>query len=123
MQIHLEANESHTIEAYTDSAIQICSVTYDSSVIVSAKEIITDLTINTIKEVDLDLINVLARMKPKVIIIGHQQAGQWLNPEMASTLSKQGIGVECMSIGAACRTFNVLLSEGREVVAAFIFSA
>ena len=36
-------------------------------------------------------------------------------------LSKQRIGIECMSIGAASRTFNVLLGEGRRVVAGIIF--
>jgi uncharacterized protein len=35
-------------------------------------------------------------------------------------LQTQGIGVEVMNTDAACRTFNVLLSEGRRVVAALI---
>ena len=38
-----------------------------------------------------------------------------------SLLSQQRIGIECMSIGAACRTYNILLSEHRAVVAGFIF--
>ncbi|HAU0934786.1 TPA: hypothetical protein JBH70_12550, partial [Legionella pneumophila] len=55
------------------------------------------------------------------IIIGHLQTGKTLPVTLISQLSQKRIGIECMSIGAACRTYNVLLSEHRAVVAGFIF--
>jgi len=41
-------------------------------------------------------------------------------PTIAETLSEWGIAVDYMATGAACRTFNVLQAEGRQVAAALI---
>lgn len=62
------------------------------------------------------------QVKPEIIIIGHENPGKFPPMEFMSHLSQLQIGMECMSIGAACRTYNVLLSENRAVVAGFIMS-
>jgi uncharacterized protein len=41
-------------------------------------------------------------------------------PALRAALRGAGIAVEPMDTGAACRTFNVLLAEGRRVAAALI---
>jgi uncharacterized protein len=35
-------------------------------------------------------------------------------------LAEKGIAIECMSTAAACRTYNILMSEGRQVMAALM---
>ena len=44
-------------------------------------------------------------------------------PSLYRTLNERQIGVEVMDIGALCRTFNILASEGRRVVAAIVSSS
>ena len=122
MHINLEAADNHAIEAYSDHQIQVNSIVYERSLILSKEEIITDLVIKNIHDVDESYLELLLQFKPEVIIIGHEQIGQFLPMSMMSQLSQQRIGVECMSIGAACRTYNVLLGESRAVVSGFIFS-
>lgn len=42
------------------------------------------------------------------------------HPRLTAALTNAGIGVEVMDTGAACRTYNVLLSEDRRVLAAVL---
>ena len=120
MHINLEAAELHAIQAYTDHSIQINSILYEQSLIVSKEEIITDVTIKNIQAINEYYLNLLLQFNPEIILIGHEQIGKFPPVSILSQLSQQRIGIECMSIGAACRTYNVLLGEQRAVVAGFI---
>lgn len=44
----------------------------------------------------------------------------FLLPPLMQALKKRGLSVECMDTGAACRTYNVLMAEGRRVAAALL---
>jgi uncharacterized protein len=120
MHIILEATEHNTIQAYSDNQIQINSIVYERSLIVSKEEIITDLAIKDIRNIDEHYLQQLMKFNPEVIIIGHKDTGKFPPMELISQLSQNRIGIEYMSIGAACRTYNILLGEQRTVVAGFI---
>ncbi|MBN9229275.1 MAG: hypothetical protein BGO90_05185 [Legionella sp. 40-6] len=120
MNINLEATEAHAIQAYSDSQIQINAITYERSLIVSKEEIIPNLQVTHIRDIDEHEVQQLLKIKPEVIIIGHKNTGEFINPRLVHQLGSLGIGVECMNLGAACRTYNVLLSEERAVTALFI---
>ncbi|CEK10699.1 MTH938/NDUFAF3 family protein [Legionella hackeliae] len=121
MHINLEANDKHTIQAYSEKMLQIDSAVYNQSLIVSSHEIITDWAIKTINDLNEDTLWPLLKYQPKIILLGHNQQGRFASPLLVDMLAKKGIGLECMSIGAACRTFNVLLSEQREITLGIIF--
>jgi uncharacterized protein len=55
-----------------------------------------------------------------VLIIGCMRTPQPVPAALRTALRGQGIGCDAMDTGAACRTYNVLLSEGRRVAAALI---
>ncbi|MEO1153406.1 MAG: Mth938-like domain-containing protein [Pseudomonadota bacterium] len=55
-----------------------------------------------------------------VIFVGTGAEIAHIPPAFRTTLEEAGIGVEIMSSPAACRTYNVLLSEGRRVALALI---
>jgi len=120
MHINLEAADDHSIQAYSDNEIRVNSVTYQKSVIVSSREIISDWAIDNIFQLNEESLEPLLRHTPNIIVIGHKQQGKFPPPSAFELLSKKRVGLECMSIGAACRTFNVLLSEQREVVLGII---
>ena len=123
MNIHLEPNNAHAIEAYSHSKIQINSQIYSESLIVSSKEIITSLPFLSIQELNSDFLTLLIRHRPQIIIIGHNNPGQFPSREFMTDLARAGTGFEFMDHGAAARTYNVLLNENRDVVAGFIFGA
>jgi len=63
----------------------------------------------------------LAEMKPELVIFGSGSRIRFAKPALLRPLIDARIGVETMDTPAACRTYNVLLAEGRTVVAALLF--
>jgi uncharacterized protein len=63
-----------------------------------------------------DLADLIAA-KPEVIIFGTGWQARLPPRELVFALARQGIGFEMMDTPAACRTFNVLVSEDRDVAA------
>ncbi len=121
MQIQLEAHETHTIQAYSDTEIKINHILYHSNLILSRHTLITPWIIQETSQTSTQLLD----LNPEVIILGTHTPDKLRRLESIQTLIQQlcekQIGVECMTLDAACRTFNILLSEHRQVVAGFIF--
>jgi uncharacterized protein len=63
----------------------------------------------------------LAALKPELVIFGSGLRLRFVKPALLRPLFDARIGVETMDSAAACRTYNVLLAEGRAVIAALIF--
>ena len=58
--------------------------------------------------------------KPELVILGTGPKLRFVSPALYRSLIQAGIGLETMDLGAACRTYNVLASEGRAVLAALL---
>lgn len=115
MQINQEAADDNSIQAYSGHELKINSELYQSSLILSRHEIIA-WPITSIEQLDEKSLELLLRHDPKIVLIGHNQQGKLAPVSIIQELAKRQIGLETMSIGAACRTFNLLLNEHREVV-------
>ena len=63
----------------------------------------------------------LAELKPELVIFGSGSRIRFAHPALLRALIERRIGVETMDTAAACRTYNVLLAEGRSVLAALLF--
>ena len=121
MHINKESQDPHTISSYSDKSIMISQKIYTQSIIISTTTLINPWHITHILDItSLDITQMLA-LNPEIIILGHLQLNLAFPLELRQILAQQKVGIECMSIGAASRTFNVLLSEKRRVVAAMIF--
>jgi uncharacterized protein len=66
---------------------------------------------------DFDAVLALA---PELVIFGSGPRQKFVSPALMRALIDRRIGVETMDTPAACRTYNVLVSEGRAVVAALL---
>ncbi len=62
----------------------------------------------------------LLTLKPELVIFGSGVKLQFVSPALYRTLIERRVGIETMDTAAACRTYNVLASEGRCVVAALL---
>jgi uncharacterized protein len=58
---------------------------------------------------------------PELVIFGSGSRLRFVKPALLKALYERRIGVETMDTAAACRTYNVLLAEGRTVLAALLF--
>ena len=59
-------------------------------------------------------------LRPELVILGSGPLLRFVPAQLLRPLIERRIGVETMDTPAACRTFNVLVSEGRAVVAALL---
>ncbi|MFM2434600.1 MAG: hypothetical protein RL063_579, partial [Pseudomonadota bacterium] len=62
----------------------------------------------------------IAFFKPDVVLLGTGTRHQFIHPKLILSLNKAGISLECMTTHAACRTYNILMTEGRNVAAALL---
>ena len=120
MQINLERPDQNSIQSYSNNKVVIDDKTYQTSIIVSSKTVESDWQIEDIQKMTEQDVEKIMQHAPEIVIVGHQKLGQFPDDSVRFLFANQGVGFECMDIGAACRTFNVLLSEFRNVVLALI---
>lgn len=119
MQINCEAHEQHSIQAYNAKGVQINNQWYEESIIVHPAGV-RPWPVHQLHELNEELLSPLLHHQPKIILIGHDKTRQTLPLSLLSWLSQQKVGLEVMALDAAYRTFNVLLSENREVILGII---
>lgn len=69
-----------------------------------------------------DHFNQLARLTPELVLLGTGARQRFPSPRLHAGLIAARIGLETMDTGAACRTYNILASEGRQVLAALLIA-
>ncbi|MCE3043883.1 Mth938-like domain-containing protein [Legionella sp. 16cNR16C] len=122
MHLHLESADKFAVQAYSDSEVKIDGEIYQHNLIASAQGVLTDWPVTRISEMIIQSLNSFLAVQPEIIIIGHTESGKLPSPAIFELLSQKRIGLESMSIGAACRTYNVLLSEQRRVALGIILN-
>lgn len=121
MQITRESDANHSVQAYNDHSIQINGQIYTKSLILSADALMTDWAVTDPGQITIESLSLLLASNPKIILIGHQ-SGQTLALSVLEKLQALHVSCEILNLPAALRTWNVLLSEEREVVLGVIFS-
>ncbi len=92
-----------------------------NSVLVPWNADVVDWPVHDFTNLDPTHFEVIARLKPELVVFGSGARIRFLRPAVLRPLIEARIGVETMDTAAACRTYNVLLAEGRAVVAALLF--
>jgi uncharacterized protein len=107
--------DAQVIQSYGAGGFRIGNVEYHSAVLV-----MPTATVGWNGELSLaELEPLFATIPlPEVLLIGTGARHEMIAPALRATLKSREIGVDTMDTGAACRTFNILLSEGRRVAAA-----
>jgi uncharacterized protein len=59
-------------------------------------------------------------LRPELVILGTGATLRFPHPKLTSVLAAHAIGFEAMDTKAACRTYNILVAESRQVVAAVL---
>jgi len=93
-----------------------------ASAIITPEKLISDWRPQSMKELTEDDLEVLSDLQPELVILGTGK--QIIFPDQSYTLPlmRQGIGVEVMNTAAACRTYNFLMADGRQVLAALFMA-
>jgi uncharacterized protein len=106
-----------TVRSYARGEINIAGQTIRAPCIVSSARLITDWAVQSAASLDLAALEPILALRPNVVLIGIDTVAPAFNGALRRALEARGIALEIMSLGAACRTYNVLAQERREVVA------
>ena len=110
----------HLIRRVEDDRITVDQIQLDASFILGARLLQQDWAVTGLDDLDDRRIEPLLTHQPEVVIIGIGQRQILLPPTLQASFHQQGVGVECMTLAAAARTFNILMSENRRALAAMI---
>lgn len=109
------AANAQLIQSYGPTGFRIGNTQYASAVLV-----LTDATVAWSGELTIEALAPLlsATPKPDILLLGTGARHEMVSPELKNAIKAQGIALDTMDTGAACRTFNVLLGEGRRAAVA-----
>ncbi len=108
------------IERYAPSGFRVAGIIYHGPVLVFPDRVLPWDAASGSAVTQESLAAVIERGGVQILLLG---LGRTMSPvprTLRSTLRAAGIALEPMDTGAACRTYNVLVAEGREVAAALI---
>ena len=108
------------IRGYDNGEIRVGDQTYKHSIILTHQRIIDDWRPQSKDELEAGDFELIRSLDAEILLLGTGPTLSFPSPALTAPLLEAGIGVEVMDTAAACRTFNVLLSEGRPVVAALL---
>jgi uncharacterized protein len=107
----------NVIRGYGAGELRINDAVFHDTVIVAAAAIRTGPTLTNVADLSTEHAAHILAFEPELVLIGTGQRQVFPAAGFGAQFLKAGIGFEVMDTGAACRTFNVLVSEQRRVVA------
>ena len=113
--------EKLVINRYGNGGFIINDTTYKGSIIIFANRVV-QWSVEEFKDLSAESLKMIFESKPspELVLMGTGKQFLPLSPNFRAAFREHSIAVDSMDTGAACRTYDVLLSEERHVVAALI---
>lgn len=115
--------QGNLVRACSPTEIRVGERIIRSSVILTASEIVFDWPPLSVAELTPAHLEMALRLKPQVILLGTGARQVFPDARVVAAVQHAGVGFEAMDTPAACRTYNILMQEGRNVAAALILNA
>ena len=110
----------NTVSAYGPNYIEINAQRYTQSLLLSPESPVIEWSCTRFEDIKIEDFEQIAKLDPAVVIFGSGQRIRFPQAALIAPLIARNIGLETMDLQAACRTYNVLMAEGRKVVAALL---
>jgi len=126
MKLHADQPHLLSITAHGPGWVSVNGQRHETSLVLSAEGSCSAWSAQRFEQLEPahfeQLLN-LAVAPPELVIFGSGPRLRFVPPACLRALIERGIGVETMDTAAACRTYNILASEGRRVLAALLVHA
>ena len=106
----------HLIEGYGPDGIRVSGRRYVKGLILTPEQLVEPWGPPAAAELTREHLEQVLALGPQVVVLGTGDRQVFPPPEIRLWV----LGIEVMDTGAACRTYNILMSEGRRVAAAFM---
>ncbi|TLS18294.1 Mth938-like domain-containing protein [Azospira oryzae] len=121
MKLHRDSTDGHySFTGYGDDYVAINGKNHQGNLVLLPRRLIqdwTEATFDNLTQADFDF---LAELKMEIMILGTGAKQRFPHPQLLQGLMRAGVGLEVMNTQAACRTYNILVAEGRSVGCALL---
>lgn len=123
MKLQQDTNPGqYSFTAYGEGFVSVNHKRHTSNVIVLHNRITAEWTTNRFEELEIKDFELMAQLNVDVVLLGTGPTLRFPPPELLQPFMEARKGIEFMDVFAACRTYNVLLSEGRSVAACILIA-
>jgi uncharacterized protein len=121
LKLHLDRFEGvNAFTGYGEGHVVVNARPIRSSVVVFPDRLIEPWAVGAAPDLRAADLDFLGALPLEIVLLGTGPRMHLIHPRIYAALSAARIGVEVMDTPAACRTYNILLAEGRKVAAALI---
>lgn len=123
MKLHATSTQQYqTVTGYEVDSVDINAVRFAHSLLVLPEVAPLAWPVASFESLSAADFALIEAQTPDVVILGTGSRQRFVHPKLLTSLTARRIGVECMDNQAACRTYNILMAEGRKVALALILA-
>lgn len=121
MKLHADPRTHlNTITGYGPGFIEVNAQQHASHIIVIPDAPVQPWSIARFNALSAQDLQALCAFQPELVLLGTGWRQRPMDPALVAALAPSGVGLEMMNTPAACRTYNILMAEGRKVLAALL---
>ncbi|NML99500.1 Xcc1710-like domain-containing protein [Paraburkholderia sp. RP-4-7] len=124
MKLHQDSSGAlNTVTGYGPDYVEINLVRHSGSILLLPETPVIPWPVSSFDDLSAEHFAMLVDYAPEVVVFGSGERLRFPHPRLIAALTAKRIGVETMDFKAACRTYNILMAEGRKVAAALLIEA
>lgn len=117
MKLHADKLPAlNTVTAYGDGYVEVNRQRHQAPLRLMPEGEVARWEVGSLDEISATDIAALLALGPELVLIGTGERQHFLHPRITAPLAQARVGFETMSSHAACRTYNILMSEGRRAL-------
>lgn len=121
MKLHLSHSPGqNAFTAYGEGYVAVNGTEYRHSLVVLPDRVVDDWSVPDSAALTLESMEALAALEVEIVLLGTGPRLVFPPAKLLAPIAAARVGLEVMDTQAACRTYNILMAEGRRVAAAII---
>ncbi|WP_242538540.1 Mth938-like domain-containing protein [Trinickia acidisoli] len=121
MKLHPDPSGAlNTVTGYGAHYVDVNLVRHESSILLLPDAPVLTWPVSSFDALAPEHFALLLEQAPEVVVFGSGARLRFPHPRLTAPLAARRIGIETMDFMAACRTYNILMAEGRRVAAALL---
>jgi uncharacterized protein len=124
LKLHQDSSGAlNTVTGYGADFVEINLQRHEGSILVLPEAPVIPWPVSSFEALTPEHFEMLIAPAPEVVVFGSGERLRFPHPRLTAALAAHRIGIETMDFKAACRTYNILMAEGRKVAAALLIEA
>jgi uncharacterized protein len=121
LKLHQDSSGAlNTVTGYGAHYVDVNLVRHESSILLLPDAPVVDWPVSSFDALAPEHFERLLEEAPELVVFGSGARLRFPHPRLTAALAARRVGVETMDFMAACRTYNILMAEGRRVAAALL---